>query len=111
MKKFGFEIILKNYSSRFGEIDLIAKKSNYIYFVEVKLRASKSFHRPKEAVVLSKQNRIIKTAIVFLSRHKTSLQPKFAVVEVIKTTDGNFFVNFVDDAFGVFNELDLFKNF
>lgn len=48
--------------------------------------------------------------MVFLSKHKTSLQPKFAVVEIVKRVDGNFFVSFLDDAFGAFDEFELFKN-
>lgn len=104
-------VILKNYHSKFGEIDLIATKLKYIYFIEVKLRSFKSAHKPKEAVVGSKQKKIVKTAMVFLAKHKTNLQPKFAVIEIIKQNGGNFLVNFLDDAFGVFDEFELFKNF
>lgn len=34
----GFEIIDRNWQNRWAEIDIIAKKSNRLYFVEVKFR-------------------------------------------------------------------------
>ncbi|MDP3763939.1 MAG: YraN family protein [bacterium] len=36
LKKKGFEIIEKNYLRKWGEIDIITKKSNIIHFIEVK---------------------------------------------------------------------------
>ena len=90
---------------------MIATKLGFIYFIEVKLRDFKSSHKPKEAVVVSKQKKIVRTAIIFLSKHKTSLQPKFSVIEIVKQKDGNFLINFLDNAFTVLDEFELFKNF
>ncbi len=36
LKKSGYEILKRNFRSKFGEIDIIAKKSGVIHFVEVK---------------------------------------------------------------------------
>jgi len=36
LKRRGFEIVDRNYLRKWGEIDIIAKKSNLIHFVEVK---------------------------------------------------------------------------
>lgn len=36
LKKRGFEIIERNYSKKWGEIDIITKKGNLIRFIEVK---------------------------------------------------------------------------
>jgi len=36
LKRKGFEIIERNYLRKWGEIDIIAKKSSSIYFIEVK---------------------------------------------------------------------------
>lgn len=36
LKSLGFEIICRNFHSKFGEIDIIAKKDNMYHFIEVK---------------------------------------------------------------------------
>ena len=36
LKNQGFEIITRNFKSKFGEIDIIAKKTNILHFIEVK---------------------------------------------------------------------------
>lgn len=37
LKKQGFEILKRNFHSKFGEIDIIAKKDEILHFIEVKL--------------------------------------------------------------------------
>ena len=80
MKNDGYEIICTNYRSRFGEIDIIASDSKYIVFVEVKTRRYTSYARPVEWVTKTKQNRIINTALMYLSEHKTNLNIRFDAV-------------------------------
>src|SRR3989338_9100939 len=36
LKDKGFEIVTRNYRKKFGEIDVVAKKTNRLHFVEVK---------------------------------------------------------------------------
>lgn len=36
LKKQGFEILKRNFHSKFGEIDIIAKKDEILHFIEVK---------------------------------------------------------------------------
>ncbi|RAZ45775.1 YraN family protein [Campylobacter hyointestinalis] len=36
LKKLGFKIICRNFHSKFGEIDIIAKKDDVYHFIEVK---------------------------------------------------------------------------
>ena len=40
LRRHGYRILARNYSCRFGEIDIIASDRHYVVFVEVKLRAS-----------------------------------------------------------------------
>ena len=77
--------------------------------MEVKLRQEKFGASPCEAVDLKKQKKIIKTAIAFNIKHKNDLQPKFVVMEVLRNKD-KFYVNYIDDAFLVENEHELFKD-
>lgn len=83
LKRRRYKIIDRNYSCRFGEIDIIAQKDGYIVFVEVKTRKNEDFAMAREFVTYSKQQRLIKTAMLWLQQHDTDLQPRFDVIEVI----------------------------
>ena len=50
LQKKGWEILERNYHSRYGEIDMIAVDGPYIVFVEVKTRSADSIAGPLEAV-------------------------------------------------------------
>lgn len=66
----GFEIVHKNYRSRYGEIDIIAWKDGKIHFIEVKTRASKLKGMPYEAVNFHKVNHLKKAAYWYVSQNK-----------------------------------------
>lgn len=78
----GYRIIDVNWRCRFGEIDLIAKKENYLCFVEVKLRKNDKMASAMEFVDTRKQNKLRTTAQLYLSIHPTREQPRFDVIEV-----------------------------
>ena len=78
-----YKIVDCNFYCRFGEIDIIASKGGYLAFIEVKMRDSDSIAEPREFVDRNKQQKIIATARYFLMKHKTVLQPRFDVIEVI----------------------------
>lgn len=101
LKRNGFDIVARNYHSRYGEIDIIAADSEYILFVEVKTRNDYSPERPARAVTLSKQRKIIKTALIFLAQNEYDLQPRFDVSEVTLESRTNVFVdiNYIENAF------------
>ncbi len=60
----GYVILQRNYMSRFGEIDIIAKdiKSKELVFVEVKSRTNNLYGKPIDAIDMKKLNHICKTA-------------------------------------------------
>ena len=63
----GFKILDTNFHySRYGEIDIIAKKSNIIYFVEVKYRTTNTYGMPFEAITKTKLEKIISCARYYL---------------------------------------------
>ncbi len=79
----GFEILCRNYRTRFGEIDIIAQNAEYIVFVEVKTRSRGSLGNPLEAVTAAKQHKIILAAQRYLQKHPAERQPRFDVIAVI----------------------------
>lgn len=66
LRKKGFKILDTNYQCRFGEIDIIAQKKETIVFCEVKTRSEGMLATPQESVDYFKQQKIIKTAQIWL---------------------------------------------
>ncbi|MCM8780504.1 MAG: YraN family protein [Candidatus Omnitrophica bacterium] len=90
LKRQGYKIIFRNFRNRFGEIDIVARDSDTLCFVEVKTRGSDRYGLPQEAVAKSKQRRLIKLALSFL-KEKDLLDKKarFDVVSVRYSDKGS----------------------
>ena len=67
LKEKGFEIVERNFSTRFGEIDIIARKDGVLVFVEVKTKKGDDFGTPEEMVGKGKVFRVKRMAEVYLS--------------------------------------------
>lgn len=103
LQRKGYRIIDRNFSCRLGEVDIIAQKSAYIVFVEVKLRKNSDFAYAREYVTASKQRRVISAATLWMGRNNCQLQPRFDVVEVYAPRGEKTFrpeINHIEDAFG-----------
>ena len=102
-RKQGYRVVSMGYRTRFGEIDLICQKGEYIVFAEVKLRKSDAFAKAREFVDLPKQQRLLRTAALYLQEHDEGLQPRFDVVEIYApqgVDTKNPQVTVLEDAFG-----------
>jgi len=65
-KKNKLIVLVRNFHSRWGEIDFIALDKSTICFIEVRYRKSNTHGTAAESVTSTKQRRIIKTAQVYL---------------------------------------------
>lgn len=92
--KKSYIILNRNYKTRFGEIDIIAKDNDFLVFVEVKTRKTKKYGLACEYVDFRKQEKIIKTASQFLCENPLDLQPRFDVIEVYDNE-----INHIESAF------------
>jgi putative endonuclease len=81
LKKRGYRVLEENYKVSFGEIDIIAEKSNYICFIEVKCRKSNRYGIPEEALTTYKRNKIIKVAQFYIK--KKNIKNKYFRFDVI----------------------------
>ncbi len=66
----GYTIIARNWRTRFGEIDIIAQKSDLLVFAEVKTLPSGGLETLAHELNLRKQKRIIETSKFFLAKHR-----------------------------------------
>jgi len=80
----GYRIIARNYRTKCGEIDIVARKKGTYCFVEVKARASSRYGLPAEAVSKVKQRRISRTAMFFLQENNLLREKsRFDVVSIV----------------------------
>jgi putative endonuclease len=62
----GFQIIKRNFSCRFGEIDIIAREGDELVFVEVKNFRQSGLIHPLEAITRSKREKLTLAALSYL---------------------------------------------
>lgn len=75
LKSRGITILERNFSTPFGEIDLIGRRDGYVIFVEVKTRISERFGPPLSSINETKQKRIVRNCQYYLKRHGLSDGP------------------------------------
>ncbi|MEW6079047.1 MAG: YraN family protein [Thermodesulfobacteriota bacterium] len=68
LKKQGYTIIQRNYRTRLGEIDIIARDKETIVFVEVKARMTDRAGSGKSSITRNKQFRITRLAQYYLKQ-------------------------------------------
>lgn len=100
LSKNGYKVLERNFRCRIGEIDIIAIQEDTVAFIEVKTRSSEKFGMPSEAVSLTKQNRMVKTALYYMQKNKLlDHMCRFDVIEIIVDEDNSKRINLIQDAF------------
>ena len=82
LKKQGLKIIDKNFHSRFGEIDIILKDKDTVVFTEVRYRKNKDYGGPLESITPQKQDKIRKTALIYLQKNNGNMNMRFDVLAI-----------------------------
>jgi putative endonuclease len=97
----GLLLLQSNYRCRFGEIDLLMRDGDTLCFIEVKFRKSLLFGGAAAAIPASKQRKIIKTALFYLSVHKhLANQPaRFDALLIQRQADGSNQIDWIQNAF------------
>ena len=66
LRQNGFEVLERNYLTKFGEIDIIAIKDNILRFVEVKLKKGDDFGTPEEMIGKNKLFQVTRMSQFYL---------------------------------------------
>ena len=82
LKSHGLKLITKNYSCRYGEIDLLMRDKDQLVCVEVRYRSSASYCHPLETISNHKRRCLIKTASDYILRHEPNASIRFDVVGI-----------------------------
>jgi putative endonuclease len=99
LKKKGYKVLEKNYRCPLGELDLVVLDGRVVVFVEVKIRTDDSFGHPLEAVHSRKQDKMVKTALYFLSRYKLHQREARFDVVAISGRENHPIIEHVSNAF------------
>jgi len=94
LQEKGFEIVARNYRFKRSEIDLIVRKSNWLVFVEVKMRSSATFGHPEQSVNVAKRKKVMEGAAQYLEETNWQGNVRYDIVAINK----NDIVHF-EDAF------------
>ncbi len=95
LQENNYQILKTNFSTRFGEIDIIAQKDEFLVFIEVRSKSYTYFGKPFETVNKNKIQKIVKTAQVFISENNLkNLNIRFDVISII-----NGKINHIESAF------------
>jgi len=67
----GYKIVETNFSTKYGELDIIASKDDELFFVEVKTRTVKDYiNYPENAVDYFKKIKLERTAEIYLNKKR-----------------------------------------
>lgn len=81
----GLEVLLRNFRSRLGEIDVVARDRKNLILVEVRARSSEHYAGAAGSVNRRKQQRLIRAAQLLLLQHRelAHLPARFDVITVV----------------------------
>ncbi len=95
LEREGYTIQARNYTKRYGEVDIIASKKDVIAFVEVKNRFNPLFDMT-ELIPRSKQRKLAAVAKAFLAHyHTTEVTCRFDVALVTRSQE----ISYIENAF------------
>lgn len=86
LKSQGLKLVLKNFSCRFGEIDIIMLDKQTLVFVEVRFRKNNDYGGGLESITFVKQQKLRRTAELFLQQNDQFKNARFDVVSMSKNT-------------------------
>ena len=80
----GYRMLVRNFRSPYGEIDLIAMHRGDLVFLEVRTRSSEAMGHPAESVTAHKQRQIIKNAQFYINKNRLhGMSCRFDVITIL----------------------------
>ena len=97
----GYAILATNWSTAFGELDIVAFKGGVLVFVEVKTRHSPSTESALASITANKHERMLKAVYQYLHDHEidSEAQWRIDVIAVALHANRQPRIDHVEDAF------------
>jgi putative endonuclease len=74
LERAGLRLLVQNYTTRHGELDLVMRDGDGIVFVEVRHRVSAGHGDATASITRTKQQKLIRTAALWLAAHPQHAQ-------------------------------------
>lgn len=98
----GYEILERNWIFQKAEIDILAKKDNFLAVIEVKTRSSLDYGSPQDFVKPKKIQLLIKAVNAYINDREKDfeedLEIRFDIIAIHKTEE-TFAIEHLTDAF------------
>ena len=96
----GYEIVASNWSTRYGEIDIIARSNGVIVFVEVKTRQDRDTESAFAGISRAKHERLVKAAYQYLHEHQLDdARWRMDAIGIALQGRGRPVIDHIEDAF------------
>ena len=80
----GYRVRARNFSCRYGELDVVAEHGDTVCFVEVRMRSTAVWGDPSHTVSFAKQRRVVKAALHYLQTQRLREKMiRFDVISVV----------------------------
>jgi putative endonuclease len=101
LEKHGYTILKRNYKTRLGEIDIVAREEETLCFVEVKMRTNPLEESLLEAITPKKQRKLSQIALCYLKeKNIVDCDARFDVL-TIDSASGDDKIELLKDAFAL----------
>ncbi|MGV3345956.1 YraN family protein [Enterobacteriaceae bacterium LUAb1] len=97
LEQHGLRFIAANVRCREGEVDLVMRDTHCWVFVEVRYRRNARFGGAIASITRSKQRRIIKAAVYWLTKQRRNIYTETCRFDVVAITGEQ--INWISDAF------------
>ena len=88
LRENGFQILERNYKTKYVEIDIVASKDDELVFVEVRTKIGDDFGSPEETIKKDKTRRLKRGALGYAQRKKYKGQYRIDSICVVLNNKG-----------------------
>lgn len=87
LQEKGYQLLERNFSNRYGEIDIIAKDQETLVFVEVKAKKGTQFGLPEEMINSYKLKRVQNMATIYMKGKNLPCRIDVVAIVLSSTND------------------------
>ncbi len=99
LEQRGYRVLHINWRSGHYELDIVARRLEWLVVVEVKTRDRHRILEPEDAVDAAKIRRTVAAADAYVQTFDIDLPVRFDILSLIKRSDGSYRIEHIEDAF------------